>query len=82
MIHVLSIDSKDDLDIKKQLHKNTAVGNTILRFPFCTREIKAEVVQELLLQACFGGLAAQKYLSLTTSDAWMALGHNQYQVQS
>ena len=42
--HVLSSDGCDDLDIKKQLHKITAVGNTILRrFSFCTKEVKLEL---------------------------------------
>ena len=42
--HVLSSDGLDDLDIKKQLHKITAVGNTILRrFSFCTKEVKLEL---------------------------------------
>ncbi|KAG0710491.1 Aquaporin AQPcic [Chionoecetes opilio] len=42
--HVLSSDSVDDLDIKKQLQKITAVGNTILRrFSFCTKEVKLEL---------------------------------------
>ncbi|KAG0696863.1 UHRF1-binding protein 1-like [Chionoecetes opilio] len=42
--HVLSSDSMDDLDIKKQLHKIIAVGNTILRrFSFCTKKVRLEL---------------------------------------
>lgn len=40
---VMSNDSKDDLDMKKQHYKTTAVGNTVLRkLSFKIREVKLE----------------------------------------